>query len=55
MKENLNPLANHIAAWCSSEDIDLSVFWIRRSLNEDADRLSRFVDLDDWSLTQQLC
>ncbi len=55
MKEDLNPLANHIAAWCSAENIDLSVFWIRPTFNEDADRLSRFVDLNDWFLNQQLC
>ncbi len=55
MKANLNPLAKLIADWCDSEDISLSISWIRRDYNEDADRLSWFIDLDDWSLSQELC
>ncbi len=55
MKDNLNPLAKHIADWCSSEDIDLKVSWIRRTGNEDADRLSHFIDLDDWAIVPHLC
>ncbi len=51
MKPFLNELAASISEWCASENITLSVSCIRRPQNEDANRLSRFEDLDDWGVS----
>ncbi len=53
MKPNLNPLAENIAKVCKENKIQLAVKWIRCTENQTADRLSRFVDLDDWGVTDE--
>ncbi len=50
MKTSLNPLAINIAKICRQNKIDLAVKWIRCMENTKADKLSRFVDLDDWGV-----
>ncbi len=55
MKENLNPLATNIRKICEENNIQLQVTWVRRNLNKIADKLSRFVDLDDWGIKQEVC
>ena len=56
MKEDCHELALNIHQVCASSGIALSVQWIPRSANEEADALSRLaeeVDTDDWGLTQE--
>ncbi len=53
MKTDLNPLAAKIQDVCQKNDIDLSVNWVRRTENVTADRLSRFIDLDDWGISNE--
>ncbi len=55
MKTELNPLAESIARICKQNKIELAVKWIRRTENQTADRLSRFVDLDDWGIKPEFC
>ncbi len=55
MNASLNPLAESIAKVCKQNKIDLTVKWIRRTENQTADRLSWFVDLDDWGIRQDFC
>ncbi len=55
MKEKLNPLSAEICRVCVAENIELQVKWVRRDLNKVADKLSRFVDLDDWGLKPEFC
>ncbi len=52
MKEKLNPLAVRIRRICEENSIQLQVKWVRRDLNKVADKLSRFVDLDDWGINR---
>ena len=46
----LQTLALDIFQLCLSNGIVLEAQWIPRSLNEEADLLSRFIDRDDWSV-----
>ncbi len=50
MKADLNLLAAKIENVCRENDIDLSVNWVCRTENVTADRLSRFIDLDNWGI-----
>ncbi len=50
MKADLNPLSANIAEICKVNKIDLTVNWIRCTENVIANRLSRFVDVDDWGI-----
>ncbi len=50
MKQKLNPLASNIRRICDENNIQLQVKWVSRDLNTVADKLSRFVDLNDWGI-----
>ncbi len=54
MKEVLNPIAARISQICEENQINLKVKWLRRTKNSVADTLSRFIDLDDWGITEEL-
>ncbi len=54
MVGELNRLAGSIDRTCRNFDIVLDMRWIRRDKNKIADKLSRFVDLDDWGISQSL-
>ncbi len=54
MKEVLNPIAARISQICEESHINLKVKWLRRTKNSVADALSRFIDLDDWGITEEL-
>jgi len=54
MKPALNGLAESIMQLCSDSQIRLSVSWIRRTENQIADLLSREIDFDDWSVSDDL-
>ncbi len=54
MKQVLNPIARQITEVCRSNNIQLSVKWICRTENTVADALSRFIDMDDWAISDQL-
>ena len=49
-KEELQEIASDVHDFCDSNQIDLSVGWIPRALNERADYLSRCKDCDDWEI-----
>ncbi len=53
MKPTLNPLAESINRICEENNIQLEVKWLRRDLNKVADKLSRFIDLDDWAISDE--
>ncbi len=53
MKSNLQFLAFDIFQFCLSNRIRLSVDWIPCSQNEQADFISKFIDVDDWSLSEE--
>ncbi len=53
MKTDLNPLADSINKICKKNDINLNLSWIRCTENATVDRLSRFLDLDDWGITNE--
>jgi ribonuclease HI len=54
MKFNLHGLAFAVFSICFKSQIRLDIQWIRRTLNERADYLSKIVDYDDWEITTQL-
>ncbi len=54
MKNDLNNLAANILDFCEKNDIELALKWVRRTENEVADRLSRFMDLDSWAISPEL-
>ena len=39
--------------FCIRNNIELSVQWIPRSLNQKADSVSKFMDIDDWQITSE--
>ena len=51
-KTHLHNLAVDIFDICSTNNINLDIFWIPRASNKEADKLSK--DYDDWSLTFKL-
>jgi len=51
MKPVLHTIAIQIFDFCSKNNIELSIEWIPRTLNQKADAISKFVDIDDWQLT----
>ncbi len=53
MKTNLNSQAEDIARVCKENKIQLAMKWIRRTENQTADRLSRFVDFDNWGIRDE--
>lgn len=50
MKFSLHTLAIKIFEFCTKNNIELSIEWIPRTLNEQADAVSKLVDIDDWQL-----
>ncbi len=54
MKKDLNQIAVNIADTCKRMGIELELKWIRRDENKIADKLSRFLDLDDWGISPEL-
>jgi hypothetical protein len=54
MTENLQSSALSIFQTCISHDIQLSVDWIPRYLNEAADELSKTSDFDDWGVASRI-
>ncbi len=54
MKLELHKLAMSIFNMCLSSKIVLEVEWIPRTINEQADYISRLVDTDDWIISHQL-
>ena len=53
MKFDLHRLAIEIFQSCMSKNIKLDIEWIPRSENEKADAISRFLDTDDWQLSEE--
>ena len=51
MKFDLHRVAGSIFSTCIESGIHLKVQWIPRSLNQQADCISRLIDIDDWQLT----
>ncbi len=51
MKPVLNELAGNLSEICFRYGIELELKWIRRNKNKVADKLSRFIDWDDWSVS----
>ena len=49
----LHTLAIGIFEFCIRNNIELSVQWIPRSLNQKADSISKFMDIDDWLITSE--
>lgn len=50
-KPKLQILAIKIFEHCCKLNIDLKVQWVPREKNRDADLLSKFIDSDDWKIT----
>ena len=48
----LHALAISIFEFCIRNNIEFSIQWIPRSLNQKADSVSKFIDIDDWQITQ---
>ena len=46
----LQDLALSIYSFCHEKDIKLTVLWISRKLNQNADNISKTIDYDDWSI-----
>ena len=53
MQFSLHTLAISIFQFCIRNNIELSVQWIPRSLNQKADSVSKFMDIDDWQITSE--
>ena len=53
MQFPLHALAISIFEFCIRNYIELSVQWIPRSLNQKADSVSKFMDIDDWQITPE--
>ncbi len=54
MKQDLQSIALDIYDTCVKEHITLEVDWIPRSKNERADFISRIIDWDDWSVSDEI-
>ena len=53
MKFDLHRIARSIFSICIQSGIHLEVQWIPRSLNQQADYISRLIDTDDWQITNE--
>ena len=51
MKFSLQELAYKIFSHCAAHDVELSIEWIPRTLNTQADFISEIKDCDDWQIT----
>ena len=54
MKKDLNSLATAIYKLCLEHAIDITLEWVPRQFNEQADILSKVIDQDDWSITDNV-
>ena len=54
MKINLHEYAIQIFNFCQLNNIELNVSWIKRSINLEADYLSKLYDSDGWSVDRSL-
>ncbi len=54
MKKALNAIVQRISDTCRENNIFLEMRWLRRDKNKLADKLSRWVDLDDWGTNDEL-
>ena len=50
-KPDLHSLALDIFSFCVQNSISLEVQWIPRTLNAQADAISRIIDYDDWGVS----
>ena len=53
MKLDLHRIARSIFSTCIQSGIHLEVQWIPRTLNQQADFISRLIDTDDWQITNE--
>ena len=53
MKFDLHRVARSIFSICIQSGIHWEVQWIPRSLNQQADYISRLIDIDDWQITNE--
>ena len=53
MKLGLHKMVRRIFDICIRSGIHLEVQWIPRTMNQQADYISRFIDTDDWQLTDE--
>jgi hypothetical protein len=54
MKQDLNTLALQIFQICLQNNIDITVDWVPREHNQQADDLSKVLDMDDWSINSNV-
>ena len=54
MKLELHGMARRIFYICVQSGIYLDIQWIPRTLNQQADYISRLIDVDDWQTTNDL-
>jgi len=54
MKLGLHKMARRIFDICVRSGIHLEVQWIPRTRNQQGDYRSRFIDTDDWQLTDEV-
>ena len=54
MKLDLHKIARRIFDICVQSGIYLDIQWIPRTLNQQADYISRLIDVDDWQTTSDL-
>ena len=53
MQFALHTLTISIFEFCIRNNIELSVQWIPRSLNQKTASVSKFMDIDDWQITSE--
>ena len=53
IKLSLHKLVISIFEFCLDNNIELSIEWIPRSMNDMADAVSKFIDCDDWQITRE--
>lgn len=53
-KKNLQEIAQEIWNFCADASIHAEFFWVAREFNVEADEASRIIDLDDWSVTDEV-
>jgi hypothetical protein len=54
MVQALNLGALEILQCCLTHDIQISIDWVPRELNEEADALSKVMDRDDWGINENI-
>jgi len=54
MKQVLQELAVQIFQFCAENNIQIDFVWIPRTENTKADAISKFVDFDDWGVSERI-